>query len=345
MKLLVFADNHFCEKCSIISGYGTKYSLRLENQIESINWIEEQAVNNNCAAVICLGDFFDKPQLSDQEITALRDISWSAVPHFFIVGNHESERNNLQYSSTKALEAFENYRVISSPETLLLEDSCELGFLPYIVECDRQPLEEYFKPLNGNKRIIFSHNDLCGIQMGPVISRTGFIPEDFTKVCQLCLNGHLHNGQKITETVINLGNLTGRDFGEDATKYAHKVAIVDTETLGITYIENPFAFNFYKLDIFSQRDLVKLTTLKTKAVLSIRCEKALAAEIKDAIKALGTKVIESRLIATHESTDMEVDMQDISSLTVDHHTKFAECCREKIGSTPVLESELAEILK
>lgn len=37
MKILIYADNHFCETSSIIRSYGDKYTLRLENQIKSIN--------------------------------------------------------------------------------------------------------------------------------------------------------------------------------------------------------------------------------------------------------------------------------------------------------------------
>jgi hypothetical protein len=36
---------------------------------------------------------------------------------------------------------------------------------------------------------------------------------------------------------------------------------------------------------------------------------------------------------------------DISDLTVDQCVKFAECCREKLEASPILEAELAEILK
>ena len=36
MKILCFTDNHFCEKSSIITKYGAKYTLRLENQLLKI---------------------------------------------------------------------------------------------------------------------------------------------------------------------------------------------------------------------------------------------------------------------------------------------------------------------
>ena len=45
MKILCFTDNHFCERSSIVTKYGTKYSLRLENQLASINWVEQLAID------------------------------------------------------------------------------------------------------------------------------------------------------------------------------------------------------------------------------------------------------------------------------------------------------------
>ena len=36
-KILVFADNHFCERVSIVNKFGLKYSVRLENQIATMN--------------------------------------------------------------------------------------------------------------------------------------------------------------------------------------------------------------------------------------------------------------------------------------------------------------------
>jgi hypothetical protein len=85
MKILCFTDNHFCERSSIITKYGTKYSLRLENQLASLNWVEQLAKSENCSMVVCLGDFFDKPHLTDQELTALQDIQWADdIPHYFL---------------------------------------------------------------------------------------------------------------------------------------------------------------------------------------------------------------------------------------------------------------------
>jgi len=342
MRILVYTDNHFCEKFSIVNKFGTNYTVRLENQIASLNWAESKAAELGCQYVICAGDFFDKPQLTDQELTALREIKWAPLcVHYFLVGNHESEESDLHFNSVKALEG--NNRFIISEPKLFEEPGFELAFLPYIIESQRKPAADYFPEMTADKpRILISHNDLAGIQLGPVVSKVGFNPKDLETICTLCINGHLHNGQKITDKVINLGNLTGKDFGEDATKYPHNIAFIDTDTMTIDFIENPFAFNFYKLEIAAKKDLELLRGLKNNAVISVQCAASLLAEAKELI-AKQANIIDSRVIVKHDVSD--ITTANTMDLSVDQYVKFAECCREKLDNTEILEQELAEILK
>jgi DNA repair exonuclease SbcCD nuclease subunit len=345
MRILCYTDNHFSEKASIVTKYGTKYTVRLENQIKSINWAEELAKTEHCDAVVCLGDFFDHAHLTDQELTALQEIQWAEdLDHFFLVGNHESNENDLQYSSTKALSR-PCFSIIDEP-CMRFAGALELAFLPYVVESNKKPLEEYFKPAT-SKRIIFSHNDLLGIQLGPVVSKTGFDPAELEANCDLCVNGHLHNGSKVTEKIINLGNLSGKDFGEDALKYSHNVMIIDTSSSsGISYklVENPHAFNFYKLDIDEETDITMLANLKNNAVVSVKCKSSLVNTVRQVLET-NPQIIDSRVIVVRDLTEMSEDDADISVLLVDQCTKFAECCRAKIDNNAILEAELAEILK
>ena len=341
MKFLIFTDNHFCERYSLISRYGSKYSIRLENQLESINWVEQLAVDEKCDGVICAGDFFDKATLTDQELTALRDIKWNNLPHYFLVGNHESEEGNLQYSSTKALES-DSRRVIWEPTVMDLGAS-ELAFLPYTTESDRKPLNEVFEPMK-KPRILISHNDICGLHYGPVVTKTGFTIEDLEGNSTLCINGHLHNGQDVTPRIINLGNLTGKDLGENAEIYLHRVIILDTDTLKIDYRENPYAFNFYKLDILEEADLEKLTNLKQNAVVSIKCLDSLVAKAKEIIDK-NKNIVETRVVTVKPVFSDGSTEYDLSDLTMDHLARFYEICKEKIENTDVLDQELAEVLK
>lgn len=343
MKILCYTDNHFCEKSSIITKYGTKYSARLENQLQSINWIEQTACNLECDAIICLGDFFDHAHLTDQELTAMSDIVWSNIPHYFLVGNHESEENDLQFSSTMALIS-DTRQVINKAELLVVDDQVEFAFLPYVVESNRVPLSEVFPSPTDRVRILFSHNDILGLQLGPVVSKTGYSIDELESICDLCLNGHLHNGAALSSRVFNLGNLTGKDFGENAFKHQHGAFLIDTATLSGKFIENPYAFNFYKLDVESWPDLDILNSLKSNAVISVKCKDTLLAEVRSRIEQL-SNIIESRVIVTKDLVAADSTVLDSASLMMDQRTKFAEYCRAKLDNTAVLEEELAEILK
>ena len=343
MKCLIYTDPHFCEKYSIVSKVGDKYTQRLENVIKSVNWAEDLAYKTGCKYVICAGDFFDKANLTQQELTALNEINFAPTcKHYFLVGNHESEESDLHYNSTEALHQDHKDSFIISEPTVVTEANFELAFLPYIPEVAKKDINSYFSPKK-LKRLLISHNDLLGVQLGPVISTVGFKPAELENICDLCVNGHLHNGKKISDKVLNLGNLTGKDFGENAFKYTHNVLIFDTDSWTYELIENPYALNFYQLDIDSDNDLDKLASLKNNAVVSVRCKIAMAQKIRDKIATL-SNIIDHRIVIIRE-INVSTSENTIADLTVDQCVKFAECCREKIAASDILEAELAEILK
>ena len=113
--------------------------------------------------------------------------------------------------------------------------------------------------------VVFSHNDIAGLQLGKYISKNGFTINDINSNCSLFINGHLHNATKYNN-IVNVGNLTGLNFSEDAFRYKHSVYILDTDTLTITEFENPFAFNFYKITSLQQ-----FSELKSNSVITIQC--------------------------------------------------------------------------
>ena len=342
MKALIFADLHMCPQASIINKWGTKYPKRLENCIKSINWLERKAEELDCDFIINLGDFFDKPDLTSETITACNEIQWSDLMHYHLVGNHDASNSSLMFNATNMLST-DRHIIITEP-TMREVGGCDICFLPYVTECDRKPLSEYFpkkRALNPH-RVVFSHNDIMGIQMGPVVSRTGFSIDEIEAGCDYFLNGHLHNGQAITNKIINLGNISGKDFGEDAFKHSHCVAILDTSTMSIEYIENPYAYNFYKIQIDTENDLNVLDVLKSNAVVSIKCSQNMIEKTRQKIEET-PNIIESRVILIrHYEENSETTELD---LTVDHLARFIECCRASIENSSILEEELNEICK
>lgn len=344
MRIAVCGDVHISKTSSIVRGRGSKYSDRIENCIESINWFEQLALNNGCEMVVYLGDFFDKPILDDEVITSIKDIKWSCLEHYFIVGNHESSVNGLAYSSLKVLEdKGREFNVISSSMEMTVGNT-HIGFLPYVIETDRKPLNEYFSKMPS---IIFSHNDIKGIQMGMMTSTVGFdineIEDDIN--LNLFMNGHLHNGNQLSSKIINLGNLTGQNFGEDGFTYKHNVAIIDTDTKDISTVENPYALYFYKIDAWSYDDFVEtLSDIRPSgAVLSIKCKGIDVDNIKNLIKKV-PNIKYYKLNASYSSFESDEKSEELS-FNIDYLEELKKFCLENIGNNDIVLEELQEVCK
>lgn len=356
LKLLLFTDNHYCESSSIIRFRGNKYSVRLENQIASLNWVENLALKENCNAVICLGDFFDKSILTDEELSALKEINWNNLEHYFIVGNHESSINTLEFNSVNALNK-STFKIVDKPLAVHLQQA-HLLFLPYIIEDNRKSLTHYLNifahnDYNINDFIVLSHNDIKGIQMGPIISQTGFDIKEIENTCKLFLNGHLHNGIQFCKNGYNLGNLTGLNFGEDALKYKHCAVILEIDeanNYSLRYIENPFAFNFVKKDILKEEDINTLfNQVNNKNInnlcFSFKCSENLVDKLNNNIQelALNKNVVYYRITPIKHETTIEVDK--VEEFSVDHIKEFIKCCKENISNSDILNKELEEVCK
>ena len=185
MKIGIVGDVHWSKYSSIVRMRGEKYSYRLENCIKSINWAEE--ITKDCDRVVYLGDFFDSSELNSEELTALKEIKWNDVPHAFLVGNHELGLNDLSFSSAHLFNFKGGNPAIDKPSYSCYGNT-EIYYLPYIVN-NSGNIEDYLsKPVDGYKRIIFSHNDIAGIQMGKYVSKSGFTIESIEANCDLFIN-------------------------------------------------------------------------------------------------------------------------------------------------------------
>lgn len=348
MKILLYTDNHFSQYSSIVRSRGEKFSTRLENQIKSINWVEQLAIDEKCEKIIHLGDFFDTNTLNAEELTALNEIKWADIEHIFLVGNHEMGINDLSYSSAHLFNMVPKTKVIDKVD-------CDVGYgyeliyLPYILESNRKSLSDYFKELHQEKfttqevknRIIFSHNDICGIRYGQWESKAGFDIHDIENHCDLFINGHLHNQTQVTKKILNLGNLTGQNFSEDAEKYNHCAAILDTDTLKVDLIVNPYALNFYKLDILSKDDFNKLNLCKDASIMSI---KTYASLVNDLRVELSNKqhIISHRIIVLPEVSNS--NKQDIKQiLKLDHIEQFKRYITDNVEPSVYLNEELSKL--
>lgn len=334
-KICIWGDNHWSQYSSIVRKRGLKYSLRLENSIASLNWAESLASCKGCDMVICLGDFFDAPTLNAEEITALQGVHWNNLPKYFLVGNHEMGRSDLSFSSAHLFKYVPNSHVISQLTRMPINDFDDIFFIPYILEENRKPLDSMLSKKYG-KRYIFSHNDIKGVQLGKVESKEGFTIEEIKRNCDWYFNGHIHNGSQVAKRVINVGNLTGQNFSEDATTYSHGCIIFNTDTDECDVYENPYAFNFYK--IVYKKD--KLSVLKNNAVVTISVNSEDVDICKEAINRT-PQIIEYRLVVNSQT--FPISVAETASLSIDHIEEFKKYVLRNIGDSDLVHSELNNI--
>lgn len=351
MRVLICGDIHWSTYTSIIRKRGTEYSKRLENCINSVNWVEETAEEYKCDKIIYLGDFFDRAELNSEEITALKEIQWSNIPHQILVGNHELGSVNGQYNTTRLFNLLPNFEVIDKPKV-------DVGFgyyflyLPYIFEKDRKPISEYFNScFNRNEFVtqevknifIFSHNDLKGVNYGVFESKEGFELQDILNNSTICFNGHIHNnGEIVEDRIINVGNLTGQNFNEDGLKYQHKIYILDINGSDYKAYQtvNPYAYNFYKFEINNEQDINKVV-VSSHAIISVKCIEYLVSKVREILDN-NANVEEYRIITVVENK--EVPEEETNQLTSkDHLQQFKDYIIEKLGTGENIIKELQEV--
>lgn len=342
IRIGISTDQHWSQNSSILRKQGKKYSVRLENLIKSVNWFEQLTEIEHCDMNFYLGDFFDRSDLNAQEITALSEIKWFNNKKYFLVGNHESNVLNLNFSSTKVFEKLDS-KIISEPMKLEANSLVDMYFLPYMSSNNKVLKLTDYIPKDTKKKIILSHNDIAGLQYGKFISTSGFLVNDIMNDCTLFINGHLHNSRIINDKIVLVGNLTGQNFNEDSTKYEHLAYIMQIDDDGKITLEpyiNPYAFNFYKIYINSLNDLNKLNNLKSNSVLSLVCNGNLVQRTKDLVRN-NKNVVEYRVISVYQRETSEEDGTEEFIKTEDHITQFINYVQTKLEPSKILSEELS----
>lgn len=353
MKIAICGDVHIAPYSSIIRSRGTKYSTRLENCIESINWFENVSEENKCELEVFLGDTFNDENLDSETLTAIQDIKWNKTKKIFLCGNHEMGNNDLSYNSANVLNKIG--KIISTP-SMNSGYGCELIFLPYILETNRKPLREYIDTIRNEywsnmwttdeckNLIIFSHNDISGVTYGNSVTKTGFKIDEINNSCDLYINGHIHNQSQLSEKILNIGIITGQNFGENAEKYSHSMGILDTDTLQIDLINNPYAFNFYKFEVNTEQDIENIIDkCKDNSLLSIKVKEELKGKLEEKIKQ-NKKIIDYRLVIIQNRKRKNKNTQEeIEDISKDHIEQFSECCIKMFGDNKILAEELNKL--
>lgn len=346
MKICIYSDPHWSTYSSILRQRGIVFSKRLETLIDSVNWVERLAEQQMCDWVFCLGDFFDRNNLTAEEITALNELKWADMPHTFIVGNHEITKDDLSMNSMNVLSKYGE--VVNKPT---YNNLCgiNLYLIPYIDEDNRKSLKDTMLEANPNydyqsvseKNVIFSHNDIKGIRYGAYVSEMGWSINEIENNCNLYLNGHLHNGQWISNKILNVGSLSGQNFTEDGFAHKHCAFILDTDTLELQAFENPYAIYFYKVDILKENDLSKLDNLKN-ACVSITIKESLISKVKEKVKSLSNIITHRTVVIPDDELVVETNSEELLG-KVNHLDKFNDFILTQLGNFDIVKYELEKV--
>jgi len=159
------------------------------------------------------------------------------------------------------------------------------------------------------------------------------------------LNGHLHNSDWVSDKILNVGSLLAHNFTNDSAVYKYGAWILDTDTMKIDFIENPFSFNFYKISISNAADLTKLDIIKNNTVLSLNCPKEMLGSLNNKLESITDKIITHKILTLNNSTEKLNESDIIELRGTDHIQRFIDFCHEKINNTKLLDEELLEICK
>ena len=261
--------------------------------------------------------------------------------------NIKGEVRSLDHTRAKkeVEEIFKRFEaeVISDIKVEEINDKVDFYYIPYLTNDLREPLTNYLVD-NNKKKVIFSHNDLAGIQYGKFKSTSGFDVDEIVNNCTLFINGHLHNNGVINNKIILVGNLTGQNFNEDALLYDHCAYILTINDNGSIELDkrvNPAALNFYKILINNRQDLDSLDHLKPNAVLSITCDSNLISEVTEKLANMDI-VVDYRLFVMYNKNNITVDKQDFK--VEDHLQLFIDYVKTKIESSSILNEEISYLL-
>ena len=317
-KVIFIADNHFCINSSVVNKRGEYFSDRLENQISSIKWVDSFGL-----PVFHAGDFFDKPILTSEERSALDQVKDIVSKWTFLLGNHEYSGGFDQLGSL-------NGRYIRIP-----------------TEVDLYGLKTLFLPFNSTEGDIKGRYDLIVGHLGLKDIPFGAKGLDFNiidKSCEIFLNGHLHNRLKLGENKWNIGSLTSQNFSDDCLEYRKGIVILDTDTKTLEFIENPYAFNFFKFkwgDFSKFTEEQKNSIVKETSCLSISC---LSGEKQEIMKSgIFDKVYYLR-VSEELSSKKQVEVNEKPIIEFDHLAKFRGAFISKVGESSVVLEELSEVL-
>ena len=281
MKILLYSDAHFSLNSSILLGTTNSLEGRLNHLIESFRWMYGIAKERKVDRIIDLGDLVDDFRLTAEEITAVTEALTmnDFVEEIHILGNHERLAEDGTINSVNFVDAIPYHRLVREIE---VNEKEGITYIPY---CKLE--ESILSPLPHTK-FAFTHLDIFGSDMGAgFVLKAGIKPATLLEKYDYVLNGHVHvHGYLVDfpdQKVINFGALSGQNFSSQGSPH---IAILDTDTADLEFIDNPKALYFVKGNCDTVSDVLKLLNgmdPELDYALQLRVPMSISDEVRDII--------------------------------------------------------------
>lgn len=338
MKIGIYSDVHISRTSSILPLYqneNSKYTLRLQNCINSMNEMYETFENENVDLIVNCGDTFNSHTISADEISAYLDINHkSFCKEMIIVGNHDKYNN--AFNSIELANMFDNIDVIDDTHVLRNDTSdVDLYFINYFDPKNFNNiiddlLTKY--PKQHKKSILFMHGDIDGsLLFGNLRVENQISKSKLIEKFDIIINGHIHCNETIynkdDKKIINIGSLTTHSFA-DSNKHVGRYYILDTYDMSIKSFEAKDQVLFRTYEINNENDIIKLKEqlmLKPfKKIVKIKCPYDLKDNIESICQDDDYNIIKYKFIFIYDNNINESDDKINESIKTINDSKLID---------------------
>jgi DNA repair exonuclease SbcCD nuclease subunit len=304
---------------------------RLQDCLKTLDWVFQQAIENNVDAVLFGGDLLHERQKIDsltyvETYKILKKYENNRFKTWLLLGNHDMWfSQNASINSILPFESLNNFTTVTETKELEVFDST-WHFLPYT----HNPIDELEK-LNHKdieKKYLLGHISIDGAKLNSAGSIADVAIEhdgDMIKIDRSLFKrykhsffGHYHGAQKLAPNMEYIGSPLQLSFGE-AGEQKH-IILLDTKTNDKKYIENNFSPKHFYIKQ-SEIENVNKDELKNGFVVYIQEEDITPDQkklIESKISDLGVETLQIRQkpkeLQEHEITDAKLILGDENKL-------------------------------
>lgn len=237
MRIMAFGDIHFhhTHRFSHIteSGYTTRELEHLSCADTLIRLYKEK----NIDMLVFLGDAWgpvgDSMSAETQKVMLdfFAKFNEEHITVYCITGNHDICTNNLNVHKLEALKYMPHIRLATKPKEVTYSiggEEVKFVCMPYCIH-DDEAIRFLENVENKQEKIVISHLELGGINLGNGIVTTKGVPLDLLKEFKMTLQGHYHSGGSYGKKIQIAGSTQRLSF-KDKGIARNNILIYDTQT-------------------------------------------------------------------------------------------------------------------